>query len=434
MSTQSTSSEHMPDAQFATMLLSAVASSSRNDGIQVLVNLGRQALGNPIVITDKSWKAIAMTTDIDIPDDVGWNELQINGYLSADTVAAGIRGNLADKIEQSAAPFKWHSADMKYPRLMNRVSLGGKTIATISVVEYCRPFRDKDEALLKILGDAVTAELQKDHFQQFTRGILYENFIENLLEGRLKDPKVIEDRVKLLNIGIKKYVYVFVFDITDFDTKQYTVSYMRDVLEKMISGGQALIHDHKIVIASSYIRAKDIFEKELNILGEFLKKYNIRCGISRRCTQLAELRFYYEQALDALRIGTHLDADRFIYPYGEYAVYHIAESCMEAGGSKTFCHPALLALIAHDQEYGTHFINSLYAYLSHFRNISDAAKALHLHRSTVVYHLRRIEEIMEIHLSDFSTVLLIELSFRILEYEKKLDFRTPKDGLIEKEN
>lgn len=421
-------------SKFAVALLAAVADSTLENSLQHLLDIGFQMLENPIVITDRSWKAIALTRDIDIQDDIGWNEFKTNGYLSAQTVSNGIRDNLANRIEASTMPFICQGSDMKYPRMMSRLTLGGKTAATISIIAYCRPFREDDVIMLKLLSDAVTADLQKSNAQQITRGMLYESFIETLLEGRLKDSKMIEERVKLLSIGIKKNVYLFVFDITGFDTQQYTVSYMRDLLEKMISGGQALIYDNKIVIAASFTRANDIFKSELENLGDFLRKYSIRCGISRRCTQLSELRFFYDQALDALRLGTYMDHDRYIYPYGDYAVYHIAEVCSEAGGSKAFCHPALKILIAHDAEYNTTYTNSLHAYLSHFRNITDAAKSLHLHRSTMVYHLQRIEEIMEIKLSDYRTAQLLEISYRLLEYEKKLDFKKDYGTSIEKEN
>ncbi|NLA88206.1 MAG: hypothetical protein GX847_13215, partial [Clostridiales bacterium] len=324
-------------SEFAVLLLEAVADSGNESGIEQLLDIGFRMLENPIVITDKSWKSIAMTRDIDIPDDKDWNDFKTNGYLSADTVSNGIRDNLADRIESSHTPFICQGSAMKYPRMMSRLTLGGKTAATISVIAYRRPFDKDDELKLKLLSDAVTAELQKSSCRQITRGMVYETFIESLLEGKLKNPQMIEERVKLLNIGIKKNVYLFVFDITGFDAKQYTVSYLRDLMEKMISGGQALIYDEKIVIAASFTRANDIFKSELQNLGDFLKKYNIRCGISRRCTQLSELRFYYEQALNALRIGTHMDFERYIYPYGDYAFYHIAEVCGRAGGSKTFC-------------------------------------------------------------------------------------------------
>ncbi len=421
-------------SEFAVLLLEAVADSGNESGIEQLLDIGFRMLENPIVITDKSWQSIAMTRDIDIPDDKDWNDFKTNGYLSADAVSNGMRDNLANRIENSHTPFIYQESAMKYPRMMSRLTLGGKTAATISVIAYRRHFHEDDELKLKLLGNAVTAELQKSSCRQLTRGMVYESFIESLLEGNIRNPQMIEERVKLLNIGIKKNVYVFVFDITGFDTKQYTVAYLRDLMEKMISGGQALVYDEKIVIAASFERTNDIFKSELHNLGDFLKKYNIRCGISRRCTQLSELRFYYEQALDALRIGTHMDFERYIYPYGDYAFYHIAEVCCRAGGSETFCHPALKELIAHDEEYRTAFARSLYAYLCHFRNITDAAKSQHLHRSTMVYHLRRIEEIMGIRLSDFRTSQLLDISYRILEYEKLLDYRPKNDSTIEKEN
>ena len=51
-----------------------------------------------------------------------------------------------------------------------------------------------------------------------------------------------------------------------------------------------------------------------------------------------------------MRIGTHLDPERYIYPYGEYAVYHIAQVCNDNGGTKRFCHPALEVLIRYDED------------------------------------------------------------------------------------
>jgi sugar diacid utilization regulator len=413
--------------QYVIRLLSAIATANADKGLQNLIEIGYQMLENPILITDKSWKAIAMTSNVEIPDDTGWNEFLTNGLLSAESVTSGIRENLAERIDQSTAPFRWQSPDMKYARLFNKLTLNGKSIATISVIEYNRSFTENDYILLEILGKAVTAEMQKSQFQQFTRGMLFEQLIENLLEGRLKDAKFIEDRVKLLNIGINKYIYVLVIDVIDFDSKQYSVSYMRDMLEKMIRGGRALIYDNKIIIIVSYACAEAIWKKELKDFAVFLKKNNMRCGISRPCTQLSEIRFFYEQALDALRVGTHMDYEKNIYPYEQYAIYHIAEACSKPGGPGFFCHPALKKLIAHDHENKTSFTNSLYQYIRHFRNISNTANILHLHRNTMIYHLQRIEEIMGISLSDYDTMQMIELSFRFLEYDKELVLRSDQE-------
>ena len=417
--------------EYAVKLLTALAGSDH--GMDHLISIGREMLGNPLVITDKSWKTLAMTADVVIPDDLHWNELLIGGCLSAQSVTSAIRDLIAEKLEQSSDPFIWRSNGAKYPRMMCKVPVNGKLAATVSVVEYFRAFSSDDHYMLKLLSDAVGALLHRSNFQQFTRGTLYENFINDLLDGKLADPDMIDERIKTLNIGLKKNAYVFVFDITGYDPSRFSVTYMRDVLEKMISGGQALIFNGKIVIAASFLRSQDIFKTELSELEGFLKKHHIRCGISRRCAKLHELRVHYEQALDALSIGVYLDADRYLYPYGEYAIYHIVKVCCESGNSKVLYHPALMTLISYDEEYGTSFTNSLYAYLSNFMSISNAAVSLKIHRNTFVYHLKRITEIMGINLADYHTLQLLGFSFALLEYEKKQTFYH-RDSIIKKEN
>jgi sugar diacid utilization regulator len=426
--------ENRPAEQFASALLAALAGEGA--GLQRIVDLGSKRLGNPIIVTDRSWKAIAMTSDAEVPDDSDWHEFRKRGLLPTDAVVSGIRDSLAERIDRSGAPFRWQGQGMAYPRVFKRLVVGGRTAATLSVVEYGRPFTEEDGGLLELLADAVSAELQKNQFQQYSRGMLYEEFIWNLLEGRLTDPKAIEERVKLLNLGLKKNIYVFVFDVREYDAGQYSASYLRDLLEQMISGGRAIVYNDHIVITASFSRARDIFRTELKNLGAFLKEYNIRCGISRRCTEPSELRFYYEQALDAMAVGTHMDGDRYIYAYGEYAVYHVAAACRAAGGQNTldvrkFCHPGLLALLAYDREYQTHFTDSLGAYLRAFKNITNAANELHLHRNTMVYHLKRIAEIMDLSLDNYNSLQQIELSFRLLEYDKKLNRHEKWDEIPE---
>ena len=47
------------------------------------------------------------------------------------------------------------------------------------------------------------------------------------------------------------------------------------------------------------------------------------------------------------------------------------------------------------QEHKTSFTESLYAYLKLSRNITNTAKALNLHRNSLIYHLKRIQEILK---------------------------------------
>jgi hypothetical protein len=130
-----------------------------------------------------------MTDKVAIPDDRDWNEFLENGMLPADIVAAGIKENLAERIEHSDAPFTWKTDEMTYMRLFSKVMISKKSVATLTVIEYEKPFSPDDTPLLTLLCQAVAAEMQKDQFRQYTRGLLYEDFLWNLLDGRLTDPR-----------------------------------------------------------------------------------------------------------------------------------------------------------------------------------------------------------------------------------------------------
>jgi len=115
-------------------------------------------------------------------------------------------------------------------------------------------------------------------------------------------------------------------------------------------------------------------------------------------------------------VGMHMDNTKSIYRYDEYAIYHIAQLCSD--NKEMFIHPKLTLLLNLDKEHDSSFTQSLYTYLKCNRNITDTANALHIHRNTLIYHLKRIEDLLDISTSDVDILLHFELSFRIMEYTK----------------
>ncbi len=389
------------------------------EGLKHMVEIGYQMLQNPFIISDKGWKALAMTDHVDIPDDTGWNEFKYAGALSFDTVSADIESKLTDRIEKSQKPFRWKGPNMRYPRLFCRVVIGARPVATISVIEFNRPFNERDSLLLPLLYNAVSAEMQKNK-QQVTGGLLYEKFIEDLLDGKLKNPDVADEKSKALGWKRKELLYVLAVDIRGFDSEHFSVSYLRDYLEKMIPGSMAVVYNDTIVILASCGDERALGDAAMEPLAVFLQKYRIRCGLSRPFTDLIALREHYVQAVEALRLGTRLDSGRFLYAYEQYAILHIARICATNTGLSFFLHPKLLRLIEYDRAHHSAFSESLRAYLTNARNITNTAKALNLHRNSMIYHLKRIEEILGISLADSDMLFSLELSYRFLDYDQKL--------------
>jgi len=397
------------DVSFAQKLLSALAKAR---GLQSVADVGSRMMGNPVVISDKSWSVLAMAPDEDISSDREWQEFRNDGMLSISTVSRDVQSGLSVKLTDSDAPFIWENEGGNR-RLFSSVIVGGRNSATISVLELNRPFTEDDLINITMLRDAVSAEMQKDKFLNYTRGMLHEELIENLLEGKAGTPILAEFEMSSTKFGFKKNLCVHVLDIRGFDVENYSVPYIRNYLEKLISDSRAVIYGDNIVLVSSFDRSSEHIGKALS---DFAKSHNIKAGASRIFQDLSDLRFHYNEALAALSIGMHMDSHKNIYSYDEYAIFHIAQLCHD--NSDMFIHPKLTLLFKLDRENDSSFADSLYAYLKCNRNITDTANALHIHRNTLIYHLKRIEDLLDISTSDVDLLLHFEMSFRIMEYNK----------------
>lgn len=78
-------------------------------------------------------------------------------------------------------------------------------------------------------------------------------------------------------------------------------------------------------------------------------------------------------------------------------------------------HPALNILQDYDARHHTDFFHTLYVYLKNERSIAASAKALNLHRNTLLYRLKRLDELTVENLDDPMTRLHILISYEIME-------------------
>lgn len=401
-------------AQNSLKLLEALAGES---GLQQLVELGYAILGNPVLLIDMGFKTLAFSNDSKISDDPVWNEYINAGYASLSSVNYYAKNNLVQLVNQCDAPFFWTDPYSKYPRIMSKVLIGGQQIALLSVIAHEKPLQDTDLELAALLSKAISIELQKNKFIHYSRGLMHENFIEDLITGKIKDQTIIDERIKVLNLNFGKNLNILILDISSFDNTKVCLTFLRNELEQKITDSKAVVHDDKIVFILSY-DDKQSFNSEIKRIKEFLQTYNLYTGMSRCFSELDEAQEHYSQALNALRLGMLLNKEEYFYPYEDYAIYHFVELCSGVENLTKNCHPSLLKLLDCDRNNNTDYTRTLYTYIVHSKNITDSAKALNIHRNTMFYRLEKIETIMGIEINNSNTFLHLHLSFKILELLK----------------
>lgn len=73
--------------------LRLVKTLSKESGLQALVDLGYEILGNPFTLTDESIKVLASTGETKVTDDPVWNELKINNNFIFQTYSYYVKFN-----------------------------------------------------------------------------------------------------------------------------------------------------------------------------------------------------------------------------------------------------------------------------------------------------------------------------------------------------
>lgn len=134
-------------------------------------------------------------------------------------------------------------------------------------------------------------------------------------------------------------------------------------------------------------------------------------GISAIAPGLASIAKAYSEARDALRIGELLDPNAGIYHVDDVSTLR---QSLKALHLDSMTSSTLIARLAqYDAEHGTSLLHSLEVFLRHDGAISPAARALGVHRHTLLYRLSRLSEILGVELTP---AIRLELRLGLLAY------------------
>jgi purine catabolism regulator len=107
-------------------------------------------------------------------------------------------------------------------------------------------------------------------------------------------------------------------------------------------------------------------------------------------------------------------AGRSLVRYGEEAPSFFMPRVL--GDAQRAVEEILGPLLAYDAAHDAQLVTSLRAFLSHNRSWKETASALHLHKQTLVYRMRRVEELTGRRLDDTGNVAEFWLALKTAEY------------------
>lgn len=401
-------------AQSSKKLLDSLINGSN---LQQIIETGFEILGNPIIILDNAYELVACTKNIET-DDPLWHITLEKGKNPDDFINAIKSERIIERVYNSDFPIIAEAPFMKYRSIMAKVIVDKKVAAHIGVPEYIVPLKETDIELVSLLCNVLSAEIQRNRLFLNARRVMYEYFITDLLDGKMLNRQLIEEKMKQIDLKLNGRLFLLTVSIEEHEIQNTTISYAKDHLEAMIPGSKAVIHHNHIVLVINRPSDKPIPPKNLSELIEHLRRNKMYGGISRCFSDISDMQKYYRQSMRAIELGIRKNSGDVLFHYEDYAVYHFMDMRSNEEDLKDFCHPALFALMEYDRKNGTRFTHSLYVYLENARNNVVSARLLHIHRNSMNYRIEKIQEIMNADFNNKDLLFHLHLSFKILGFSE----------------
>lgn len=169
------------------------------------------------------------------------------------------------------------------------------------------------------------------------------------------------------------------------------------------------------------------FNEHWEDMMKIIKSNHGVAGVSLLFTSIAKLGAAFHQAETAITFGQKLNFGQTEYHYSKYYIDDMLYE-YEKKFNLGDIYIQYLNKLGNESVGAYSNLTLLYYYISSERNISLTAKRVHMHRNSIIYRLRKIQDTLEIDLDDPDVRLRLMLSFKILELTGRL---TLQDGSME---
>lgn len=140
---------------------------------------------------------------------------------------------------------------------------------------------------------------------------------------------------------------------------------------------------------------------------------DVSVGLGRPKPGIGGVRASYREAEQALTMGTRLFGGARVVAFGDLGLYRLLYAMHGQAELREFFEDQVQALVEYDQRTGAGLMATLDAFFRCHGSPTEIAQLLHLHRNTVLYRLRRIEDIAQLSLDDPETRLNLHLCLKV---------------------
>lgn len=395
-------------AEHQTRLWQAAATG----GLQEVVAAGREITGCNILLGDPILAVIAADC-----------EVETRGWSWEDYIQAGFAPDFREEVSFprerrlffSAQREGWYGAlpNSEYTHILLDLHNTKGTCCHLSVSHKdAQALWDRMDAV-DVMSQALLAVINRTVEDSDSR-IPLERFLGRLLEGGLREEEMLEIRARLMDFPTEGFFALLSVDISSYRPSESSLSTVAGRLERF-GGGASIIHGQRLVLLQSYGTEEELEDVvRRREMAACLKANGLVGARSRAFFTLRDVPFHFRQTEELLRLG-YVARQESLLEFSGMASYLLAAGLPREEQRLSACHPAIRRLAELDQESKFGYLETLKAYLLCGQRGALACQRLHIHRNTLDYRLRKLEEQVPIDWTDGELLFQLYFSIQLLE-------------------
>jgi PucR family transcriptional regulator, purine catabolism regulatory protein len=394
-----------------------------------------EQIGFPVIITDQTGSIQAQSKEV--PNLLeNWKEYAIKGLIPArKTVSLFSHDPMIQKIQTI-------KIDEQYILQLPVIQVSGNTQDYLFVILTSDISLDDflTEHTVNVLEHAVTTIalwFSRKNAVEETKLMLHASFIKELINGEFTSLEQACSRAEIVGYDLDlPYICIIgapenlhdLFQKRKLDSKafkQWNESMIHYIKEEIFYAAQSLekevmitYQEEKLLVFleisldnknESVINFLDLVERRLRSL---LPKVVISWGIGNFNEDITGFKESYQNAKIALNISRNKKGIGHRVMYENTRIDRLLLNLFQNQDMKEIIMSTVEPLVEYNKQRNIDLIDTISTYNHYQGNVSQTARALFLHRQSLLYRLRKIEELTGLSLVDPDDLFLLDLSIK----------------------
>lgn len=387
----------------------------RNASLQELCELGAQLLENPVCIHDDWFIMVAMSEGLEKVMPPEYVASYSKGFIPRIIVDDfQYDSDYLETYSHRDAQI-WNDANGGPMSLYVNLWDGAIYRGRLLVIRQSRDFRPSDFLLAQVLTQRALLLLRRKQpgEEQSLRSM--DDVVYSLIRGEQLDATDLAQLLNMLRWGRTDRFLCIRIRSQQPDTNTVMEHVLHSDLFRVFPEGYIMFTGHEQCLILNLARERGSLAVIRSRLAPLCRDYCLYAGVSSPVTDIRDLHLAYHQAKVALDRAFRLRGEKWSIPFSECAMEYLLDSLDSPLPPRNLVSPELLALMEYDRSKGTQYFHTLRTYLLEERDIPRTAEKLIIHRTTLLYRLKRILPLLGVDLDDPWKRMYLMLSLWVLE-------------------